>query len=829
MTVENEKEILESKINKKSRWDRISKKYSSNHEITSETVRKFLDLNYVDDKNMKDFCGSSENSTPDNINPQILMDIRHGSYKDVQLENIKQHNSLIEMRMIDNELSKYKLKIKKFSAKRKPIFDETVSDEDDEEKLLQALNDTEGARFAYKNDANNIIVEHHNKIEPNEWSYEEGSRSSTSFSDRSSEKMVQYSAPDRIKVMTFAKTPQLSSKMDSLDIDENIEFDPEDDDVNEYEKNYHLDFHMCCSEAICPDYEYQHREFDTQSFHSMPNICDADVENMMKISKFQSMLSVNESEDYFTSPAIEECPCCITTEVIHESQEISIFNQKIVDAETEKMLIIKRMEIEEKNYQHLIVMNNSHSQIDLCSEDDKRINDLLLKRQIEAENVARELLHKYFQQWLQKTTIQKILKTNAFTNEDRVKKINGFLNKIRLEQNKSISKKKVQQPLSITLKKVSGNPTSKSLPNKKLKKDYEQKLKVQQDIIELQKLKLQRQERLITEMKMLKFSEMLKESKNEIKKELMLAKRGNVKLRIKARCIQLAADIPLDPEEEDRRKILAQGLEVPKFLAKMQERAAERNMRHEEARERRIKLEQDKEEVKTAAEIAKKMEDEEVRRKRMLEMRDKRLREKNMKIIREQERQKYMEDMVKVKAFHARKLMQRLGFKVFELLIQLKRTNHKKATIHRRRMCMKKHFLLWHLNTKAVWDFKKQQAHELYQVMLIKHHFAIWKHVRKIHQSKYLVAIDWYEVKITEKIMKHWALKTKQNKILEIAKIRGADAHYNCQLKWKIVDHWRRLPAILRIEKETDIRRQKWRLKIWDMLPDYKPTCESGN
>ena len=79
MTVENEKEVLESKINKKTRWDRISKKYSSNNEITSETVRKFLDLNYVDDKNMKDFCGSSENSTPDNINPQILMDIRHGS------------------------------------------------------------------------------------------------------------------------------------------------------------------------------------------------------------------------------------------------------------------------------------------------------------------------------------------------------------------------------------------------------------------------------------------------------------------------------------------------------------------------------------------------------------------------------------------------------------------------------------------------------------------------------------------------------------------------------------------------------------------------------
>lgn len=83
MTVENEKDILESKINKHTRWDRISKKYTSNHEITSETVRKFLDLNYVDEKNIKGFCGSSENSTPDNINPQILMDIRHGSVSSI--------------------------------------------------------------------------------------------------------------------------------------------------------------------------------------------------------------------------------------------------------------------------------------------------------------------------------------------------------------------------------------------------------------------------------------------------------------------------------------------------------------------------------------------------------------------------------------------------------------------------------------------------------------------------------------------------------------------------------------------------------------------------
>lgn len=42
-------------------------------------------------------------------------------------------------------------------------------------------------------------------------------------------------------------------------------------------------------------------------------------------------------------------------------------------------------------------------------------------------------------------------------------------------------------------------------------------------------------------------------------------------------------------------------------------------------------------------------------------------------------------------------------------------------------------------------------------------------------------------------------------------------------MKFKIMDRWQRLPTILKIEKETEQRRQKWRMKIWELLPDYRP------
>lgn len=42
-------------------------------------------------------------------------------------------------------------------------------------------------------------------------------------------------------------------------------------------------------------------------------------------------------------------------------------------------------------------------------------------------------------------------------------------------------------------------------------------------------------------------------------------------------------------------------------------------------------------------------------------------------------------------------------------------------------------------------------------------------------------------------------------------------------LKWKVLEHWRHLHAILQIEKETEARRERWRSKIHELVPDYTP------
>lgn len=696
------------------------------------------------------------------------------------MENIRNHNNMVESRMIAHELSKFKMDIRKLSAKSgavSPKYEDSLEscDEDSEEtKLLQALRESEDATFAYKNDSNNIVVEKKkSKDQCREFSCEEGSGfsgSTIAISESSQEKAVHFET-DFIKVSAQPKPGKCKDFQEYYDITEDYSKFNVDDDMDTGHKTYD-DCFMCCNDDDCQFAQFESRSYDVHSFYSLPNLNDGDIENLMKITKFQSMMTVETT-------TVQDYSCCLVTDLDQKDEKkIQYLDKSIEEAETEKMLIVRRMEIEEKNYQELVIMSHAHSKNisdPQAFECEKIINDLFMENQQNKENQAeKELLKICFKDWLQKTTVAKILKTNAFTNEDRVKKINCFLNKIRLEQNKGAAVKSKKNAI-----KTKPTPTTTKSSGKVMKKDFEHKMKVQQDIIELQKLKIQRQERMITEMKLAKFSEMMKESKNDLKMELINAKRGNTKLRVKARCIQIAANIKPDPEEEEKRKLLAQGLMVPKFLQKMQERAFERLARHEEARERRERLENDKEEMKTAAELARRLEDEEAKQKRYLEMREKRRQEKMAKVLKEQERQRYQESIKLAKEHYARSLMKQLGFKAFQYLIRLKRTNHKKATIHRRKMCMKKSFQLWFINAKIVWDNKRAQADRLYELSLMRSQVKVWKHIHNINKSKFLVAIDWYEVKISEKLFKRWIKFSQRSKFVESTKMKAAEAHYN--------------------------------------------------
>lgn len=128
------------------------------------------------------------------------------------------------------------------------------------------------------------------------------------------------------------------------------------------------------------------------------------------------------------------------------------------------------------------------------------------------------------------------------------------------------------------------------------------RIKSQQDIIELQRIKLQRQQRVISELKLSKLLEDTDDSKTRSKEQLrFMARNGCHNSRSKARCLQIANDLK-NEEDDEEQQLLAKGLSAPKFLIEMQARALERELRHQKAQVRRVTLEREREALRLAAE-----------------------------------------------------------------------------------------------------------------------------------------------------------------------------------------------------------------------------------
>ncbi|XP_052867937.1 uncharacterized protein LOC128273904 [Anopheles cruzii] len=848
---------------KESRWDRIRRKHLNKLTVTSKTVKKFINMDFIDESQLRMLMTAGEGpggeGTKPILDPVLVMDIRHemvrrkdlkhgqrkppiDPVKAYQQENLENHNRSIELTLCENELNKFRKQIEQLSGascngkkpqvssqKRSilyiniPKIDNGLIYESLEEceqytthfyqtaieGTEQLLQETRDSNFETLKQSATIeeIVEREEHVEhPGE--------NKASIVVGSEQKVIPEPAEEEqdedSKIVRFGNTQVITYPLDdsvSFSLD-GSEYDFEDNDL--------------FLESLDSDVD----EFDETEFQSTDSPSEPASEEHR-----QDPLPTDTSSDCLTISRIDTSGSCSKDDTNSSgfARQKLIYNYDEVDSElleiaptAERLaeidpIMVRKCDL--KDYSELCVTNYrpepepKDDRVELTEESRKMISNALKEGYL--QNHDRAVQKQYFFKWLQYTILEKISKGAGVTStrEQKLKRINDFISNIRHSRKKGALR--------------GAKPAVGSSQPTSVKKEYEHRLKVQQDIIELQKLKLERQERIITELKLSKFSEAAKISKAEIQSELLKAARtGHVRLRAKARCIQIVGNIRHDTAEEDEmRKLQAQGLMIPKFLAKMQQRALERSQRHQEARDRRLRMEKEREDAKVAAEEAKRLEDEEDRKRRYREMREKRKFEKLQKIIREQERQAWIANNQIAKEFQLLKL-KRFGMYAFRLLLGIRHENERRSIAYRRRYYKRKYFRKWWSFTNALWENKKAMADGLHESKVLALALRHWKMYMHEQRCKLQVAIDWHEVRLTEKIISIWIGRTKQSLMILHGKMSHAASHFEWQLKWKVFERWQRLHIILRIEKETEMRRQRWRMKIWELLPDYKPIEE---
>ncbi|XP_011190867.2 uncharacterized protein LOC105217523 [Zeugodacus cucurbitae] len=878
------KQTIKEKTNQKlTRWDRIRKRSTCKHSTTLKTdiVRNFIEKDYINQHDESLLCGKSAPNKA--LNPALVMDMRHEMFRKIPrklplatvggqrtLDACVNHNLVVEERYIMNELNKFRQQLQK-NHKRNTLKVKITQNVDDNKvydmdnafltqslvrtakhienfyaaplDALQAVNELcettrpienskliekDHKRVNYKSGLE-IVNEEEVKAES-----KEDVRSARSEEDHNLKirEMVNENGEDTrridLNICTKKSVEEILSK--------NVIIDNEADTISE-EKSIAKVQQFEDETCNCPksaDVEINDKDHcktrcvrfvdkvHVKNFNRENSICsntsdgiDSVVSDLAEEALFELQMEAEENVSHENESNTDSKAASESTEVQNNCENTKTYQSV---ANTLEPLVITRL-IKPQEVDSAITTSEELEDESISNHEQNLIIQQLFRPRANT-NVA--LLKKYFLKWIHFITIEKIEREDVTSKSDRVHKINMFLDKIRKEKLR-LTRYARQCHAGQARDETQKGPVVAAQTTKK----YQNKIKIQQDIIDLQKMKLERQERIIMELKLNKLSDEAKEARQDLKNELKtIIRHGDPKFKAKAKCLQLIGNLR-DEKDDNATSLQGRALLMPKFLLKMEERALERNIRHEKARQRRLQQEAEKEAQKMAAEEAKRLEDEEAKRMRIEALKEKRRQEKMAKILKEREHQRAIEARNKADEFYRRLLLRRIGMEGFKRLIMRKRENKRKCEHFRRQIFKRTYFVNWRDYYLKVRTERQLLADDLYDKILKRNALCAWQLYVQQERCKYNVAVDWCDLKRTELTFKLWAQHSARMSAIEAAKMKQATSHHEWHLKWKVLDCWQRLPQILQLERETEERRQRWRMKIWELLPDYTPNRDN--
>lgn len=564
------------KREKDSRWDMIRKKHFNCINVTTETVRKFLSMDFVDEKSLLRGSGKKRR-----LDPVIVMDLRHEMIKRRPKEDILSPkkissaevkcapesgplNKSSEISLIEKELEKFKSDIQRKLTPRKNLQKFTKK----KKSILIKLNNAGiFESLAEASDKSQDFLETAKTAAEASCTEEELSKSESIVADAMEGLIPSVRFVDDIEVITYSRDETgLEDDDYEDDYEEEIESLIEDEaeffglDKNSKEEPKYLNY----SKQTVTTTTYQQFTYSSKNgyFSISPNPSSSTLTDEAESTEsselnFYQMFNLKKEDDDKTAEEMDKA----------QSLEASLTIKSFANTESTP----------EVN--------------DLESED--LVQEIIRVKAVANVENRHRVLRMYLMKWMHFTTIQKITKDSNLTSKSqRMTKIDAYLKKIREQKKKAKQEEKTD---NAGKSKVNASRDNAIV----MVKRYQSKLKLQQDIIEVQKLKMERQEKMIAELRLSRLSDEAKKFKQDLREELRNAMRtGDVRLQAKAKCLQVVGDVV----EEQENRFVAYGNMIPKFLAKMQERAVERQLRHEQARDRRMILDQERDAQKQAVE-----------------------------------------------------------------------------------------------------------------------------------------------------------------------------------------------------------------------------------
>nr|CAI5866380.1 unnamed protein product [Callosobruchus analis] len=262
--------------------------------------------------------------------------------------------------------------------------------------------------------------------------------------------------------------------------------------------------------------------------------------------------------------------------------------------------------------------------------------------------------------------------------------------------------------------------------------------------------------------------------------------------------------------------------QAPKFVQQMEERALARAKNREMILERKRFIEETRQKLlEEAVERKKALEEEE--RKRNLEMlKQKRYKEMELEKIRQANQQIYLKKLSTAIMFH-NKLLTQQCFKKLAVNASLNKEKHSFAVAQHRRFVLREIMKCWKEFIEDKYRPKFSLAEGYHRNLLLKTSFLKWKEAQNESRRNNQVSEDYYEFKLTSTVFIYWHRYTCKQIVLESKKLEVAEKHYNRKILFHYFYQWRSLKVVLELEKARELKKRRWREKVWEIIPDYRP------
>lgn len=138
---------------------------------------------------------------------------------------------------------------------------------------------------------------------------------------------------------------------------------------------------------------------------------------------------------------------------------------------------------------------------------------------------------------------------------------------------------------------------------------------------------------------------------------------------------------------------------------------------------------------------------------------------------------KYIADVERAKQFNHFRVHKGV-IRKFRNLIDWKKRNQQLAVDFWRTVIQRKFLSKWKSRVDAVWDERKRRAEDHYKHQCVAIAFKLWRVYYLEEHAKWLVAVDWYDMHVSERYFRVWHLVMARRRMEYEIKEKQAEAHY---------------------------------------------------